>query len=223
MAFPSWASNLVGGDGLAANRTGIRIDGANGTRIGTPDQVSGDLTPTPSNRIVGNTHYGIEVRNVRGATTLIENNVVSGNATAAGSGSHGIGVLNSAFVQIGGTSELSRNQVFSNLGGSGIHLSGSNNIRILGNVIGSDGYQLSANAHTNDAFANRPDLGNGMHGIHVFGRSRDVLIDANRIVDNGGSGVAIASGSSAVNLTNNEIGVWVSGGRVRLVVDFYHP
>ncbi len=206
------AGNLVGVEGRAANRTGIRIDGASGTRIGTPDQVTGDLTPTPSNRIVGNTHYGIEVRNVRGATTLIENNVVSGNAGPSldqPSGAHGIGVLNSAFVQIGGSSELSRNQVFSNLGGSGIHLSGSNNIRIQGNVIGADGYHLSGNAHTNDAFANRPDLGNGMHGIHVFGRSRDVLIDANRIVDNSGSGVAIASGSSAVNLTNNEIGVWV--------------
>jgi parallel beta-helix repeat protein len=203
------AGNLVGVEGRAANRTGIRIDGASGTRIGTPDQVTGDLTPTPSNRIVGNTHYGIEVRNVRGATTLIENNVVSGNATATGSGSHGIGVLNSAFVQIGGTSELSRNQVFSNLGGSGIHLSGSTNIRIVGNAIGTDGFHLSANGHTNDYDANRPDLGNGIHGIHVFGRSRDVLIDANRIVDNAGSGVAIASGSSAVNLTNNEIGVWV--------------
>jgi parallel beta-helix repeat protein len=203
------AGNLVGGDGLTANRTGVRVDGGSGNRIGTPDQVTPDLRPTESNRIAGNSHYGIEIRNVRGSTTLVENNVVAGNATKVGSGTHGIGVLNSAFVQIGGVSELSRNQVFGSLGGSGIHLSGSNHVRIVGNAIGTDGYHLSANGHTNDYDANRPDLGNHLHGIHVFGRSRDVLIDSNRIVDNERSGVAIASGSSGVLLTNNEIGVWV--------------
>jgi len=220
------AGNIVGVPGRMPNRTGVRIDGGSGNRVGTAAQVTDDLTPTPSNLIRGNTHYGVEIRNVRGATTVVENNLVAGNATAdgggtagIGQGAHGIGVLNSMNVLIGGASELASNQVHSQRFGSGVHLSGSTNVAITGNHIGTEGFHLTANAHYPDSVpvwpdmpsgrGNLPLLGNGRHGIDVFGRSRDIQISANRIVDNAFSGVSIAAGSSGVVLTRNEIGAWI--------------
>ena len=213
------AGNVVGVPGRAPNRTGVRIDGGSGNQVGTAAQTTDDLTPTPSNLIRGNTHYGVEIRNVRGATTVVENNIVAHNVVREGQGVHGVGVLNSMNVRIGGVSELAANQIHSQTHGAGVHLSGSTNVAIVGNHIGTDGYHLTANGHFPDAvpvwpdmgggLGNSPFMGNGRHGIDVFGRSRDVEITANRIVDNRGSGVAIASGSSGVVLTRNEIGAWV--------------
>ncbi|MEI7781614.1 MAG: right-handed parallel beta-helix repeat-containing protein, partial [Planctomycetota bacterium] len=179
----------------AANGDGIRITGAAGNLIGTPDEVQPDFMPSRSNLIVGNKGNGIQIVTSTGASLAnanrVRNNFVSGNKV-------GVAVSSSKFAVLGGIDGKSSN-VIVNQTGAGVAVTGSTNVQIVGNLIG--------------LFDTATAAGNGSDGISITASSQQVEISSgNRISANKGNGVAIGTGSSGVTVTGNTIGGTLDDG-----------
>jgi len=185
-------NNYLGpvGGGMA-NRIGasIAISSFGGT-VGGADGAG--------NVISGNSQVGLEIA---GSSHTVSDNYVGTNAAgtaALPNGTYGIGVLNADGISIVGTSAADRNVISGN-GGSGIGLSGVQNVTVYGNFIGVDA-------------TGTVDLGNGVHGVEVSGVAATTIGDAalpNVIAGNGQSGVIVV-GSNPV-IAGNVIGTDLSG------------
>ncbi|MFM8954092.1 MAG: hypothetical protein ACKOOF_13690, partial [Planctomycetaceae bacterium] len=182
------------------NGDGIRIANSAGNQIGTPEEVRPDLVGSVSNVIMGNRMAGIQVQNANGGTfagaNRIRNNYIANNAT-------GIGVVASKFAVLGGLATDAANTIVSQTG-TGIAVSNSSNVRLIGNYIGL----TPAGDIDSETLA-----GNGGDGVFVGNVSQAVeIMGGNRIGANGGNGVSIASGATGVVLTGNTIGGLLDDG-----------
>ncbi|MCB9450499.1 MAG: CSLREA domain-containing protein [Anaerolineaceae bacterium] len=137
---------------------------------------------------------------------VIEGNYIGTNVTGTQSRGNGMGILinNTPNDRIGGTSTSQRNVISGNNGiGIAILGTGDTNTTIQGNYIGLDATSTAA-------------LGNASHGIEIDGGNNNLIggpdtdtYARNVIVDNGGRGISISSGSGT-SIMNNYIGLNVS-------------
>lgn len=188
--------NEIGIAGLAKNRDGVRVDGSNGNRIGSEEQVTPDLSPIFSNRITNNSRHGVSIVNTQ-ATGVADTNRVQNNFVGDNAG-HGVNVQTGTNVVIGGDTRFHAN-VFAKNAGSGVFLGGATSVNVVGNHIGVDSEATKA-------------MGNGRMGVEVAVGSGSVRIENNRISANGTNGIGITSRTSGAVITGNVIGGLLEDG-----------
>ncbi len=192
----SISGNLVGTDptGAAAagnGSFGVVIDGG---ALGTT--VSGNV-------VSGNANTGVLLQAAAGPTT-IQGNLIGLNAAgtaALGNGVHGVQVLTSAAVTIGGDTAAARNVISGN-NSHGVALNGGNTT-VIGNYIGTDATGTRA-------------IGNGASGIGLNNASGNTIGDTtagggNVISGNAASGIEFFNGSNANTVVHNLIGTAADG------------
>jgi hypothetical protein len=211
--------NGASGTNVSGNRIfnnlgdGIRITNAVGNLIGDPKAVQPDLTPADSNVISGNKSNGILVLNSNPGTytnaNRIRNNLIEANegvniGTGAGAG---IGIRGSKFVVVGGPTEGGGNTIANqgpSAGVNGIAVADSTDVRVIGigNLIGVK--LVDADADGVADFVRAPNSGDG---INIVRSQRVEISDRNTIAGNAGNGIGIGTGSSAVTVLGNSIGL----------------
>ena len=190
------ANNRIFGNIVNSNGDGIRLNAAGGgNQLGTPFEVGPDLMPAVSNEIISNKLSGIAFINTNAtssAKNTVTNNKIDSNAT-------GITMSASSFAAIGGPASKAAN-IITRQAKSGIALTGSRDVEIIGNSIGVD-----AEATTT---ANR----NLSDGIAILSSQRVAITGGNRISANAGNGISIGTGSTAVTIAGNTIGGLLEDG-----------
>ncbi len=160
----------TGGDLIAGNYIGTRIDGATAASNGTGIYVAsatntiGGTTAADRNVISGNIGAGIFIDGGNGGSaTTISGNYIGATKTGfgpRGNGGDGITISGANGAIIGDGSLGARNTIISN-GGSGISIEGDNN-SVAGNLIGTD--------PTNDT-----THGNSQHGVSIVGGNNNKI------------------------------------------------
>jgi hypothetical protein len=157
--------------------------------------------------------------------TLIAGNAIGsgeGGTVPLANGAHGIAVIGSSNVTIGGDTSGEDNEVSGNAG-NGIYINGGTNNRVLNNAIGIDGNGVVGVANgaagvfldntVNPTVDSAMVSGNASHGIRIIGGS-GARITGNFIGTNLASNAAIPNGGSGIHLDNTSavtIGGTVSG------------
>ncbi len=185
----------VYGNRITGNRDGVWVNAATGTLIGTPGSTWADLTTATSNVIANNTGHGIQIVNANAGSMVTSNRVL--NNEISDNGLTGVTITGSQFALIGGTAAEAGNVVVRQ-GGAGLSISGSSNVRVVGNDIGiMDG----------------APMGNGSNGVLVSGSKLVDISGGNRIGANAGNGIAITNGSSGVTVLGNTVGQQGAGNK----------
>lgn len=190
------SSNTIGGD-TTDERNLISGNGNDGVRISgatsTPNTIIGNYIGTDDDGVsaIGNTERGVWLLgsssgNTVGGDTAGERNVISGN------GSFGVHL---------GTNDndIFGNYIGANAAGSGIIPNATEGVytdSTSGNDIGSSA------TGTGNTIA-----GNGEDGIELVAGSSNTGIRLNTIILNTQNGINIGSGSSAITIQGNQIGV----------------
>ncbi len=186
--------NFIGvnatGTAAEANGTGILVDGSNVTIGGAGGA---------SNLISGNSIDGIQF-DAQAVNSVVQGNLIGTNATGLGAVPNArFGVLFSLTNSgntVGGTSSASRNVISGN-GQAGVSAQSGSLSAIVGNFIGVDSTGEAA-------------LGNGADGVDI--QSPAVLVQANVISANTGSGIVIATaGPVGTQIFGNTIGLDANG------------
>ncbi len=200
--------NLVRGNRIGVNATGTAAvkNDAHGveTSAGAASNSVGGPSSGEANLISGNGGSGIRITGAGSSGNRIEGNRIGTDATgtlAVRNGDRGLLVdLGAASNVIGGSAAGAGNLISGNRS-SGIEISGSgtDDNRVLGNLIGTD-------------VTGTGRLGNGDRGILVtLGASRNVLggtdsAAGNVIAASADAGIEISSGSTGITLEGNRIG-----------------
>ncbi len=222
--------NLIGlgVDGTSALGNGLGVvimGGASGNFLGSDnDQVDDDLEgnqisnnlgagvsviESADNRIDGNTislngSVGISVTGAASTGNIIQSNTISGNQLDGVRITDLVPSDSSATdVLIGGLTETQANIIINNLG-NGIHLSNSDGVQILGNLVGVE--------------SNSPDStgnGNAGNGVFVEGSSNIIIGglgdgEGNLVADQGLSGITVTGDSGDIMVLGNTIGLVVT-------------
>jgi len=201
-------ANTVQGNwiGLAASGTAALANLGNGVLISNAqNNLIGGTAPGAGNVISGNGHDGIELAD--GASgILIEGNKIGTDPSGTSPQSNveaGVFVLSSSGNVIGGTAPGAGNLISGNT--TGVEISGSSGgtDQVLGNRIGTD-------------LTGTKELNNITEGILIEDASGVTIggttpAAANVISGNGGDGLMIANGSTAILVQGNDIGADTSG------------
>ena len=183
--------NLVGTDDTGrfafANTIGILNQNSPGTIIGGTGSGEG-------NTVSGNAGSGVVIDGAGSTEIFVYGNFIGVTLTgtaALGNGGAGLNVSGgSTRVTIGGTVSGSRNVIAAN-GSHGVYIENSDTVSLIGNHIGTG----STSAET---------LGNTLDGVHLSDSKNSLIggtetASSNRIVHNGGIGVAVTGASSGSN------------------------
>lgn len=191
-----------------ANGDGVRIRASSGNLIGAAD--SGVASYVAGNVIAGNTSSGVLVLNANSGTTAranrIQNNLIERNSGAArsnvGAGA-GVLVVGSSFVDIGGEAGRGNTLLRQGQGTAdavdGVRIVDSASVRVRGNAVGVDlGTQATA--------------GNTGSGISIADSTNVEVSGRNTIGGNRRDGITIADGSTGVQVADNLVGLFDTGG-----------
>lgn len=197
------ASNTtITGNWLGPDTTGLLSagNGMHGIKINnSPNTIIGGSTPGERNIISGNGSSGIKLSD--SANTTIAGNWIgldSSGLAAISNNLHGIEVINSPGTIIGGSTSNSLNVIAGNQS-SGIKLSGTSAVTILGNWIGLNSTGLAA-------------VGNLSYGIELNNSPNNTIggsssSSRNVIAGNSSYGIALTDvGSSGNQIKGNYIG-----------------
>jgi hypothetical protein len=188
-------TNLAGTAALANGGSGIHLNDANITQVGSVD-------PTAGNLISGNAIDGIQMTG-NASGTEIQGNLIGLNAAGSAAipnSQNGIQFVD-ATGTVGGSAATSRNIISGN-GQNGILLFGSSNVGIRGNYIGTN----------QDGTAG---VGNTASGIHVLNGTNHAIggntaAEGNLVSGNGFTAIRF-SGSQLVDVRNNLVGTNAAG------------
>jgi hypothetical protein len=205
--------NFIGTDATGAlarsNRYGVTIESGAGNTIG--GTTSGDR-----NLISGNQATGLDIAS---CGNLVQGNYIGTDLTGTHALANNSGVVLSNFAQdnlIGGTVTGAGNLISANRG-TGLTINFATNVRVEGNLIGTD-------------YTGTQPLGNGHDGIHIRGDLCYSTIGGtvpparNVISGNGEMGIDISAGANSIqgnyigtDLTGtqpipNQTGIYVSNG-----------
>ena len=178
------------------NETGINIeegtDGEDFFPPGPTENVVGGLEPGERNIISGNRAAGINITNA--SRNRIVGNYIGTDPEGKEPIPNGLGIT---LVARAKENVVGPGNVISGSLRQGVIITGDDNFenRIIGNIIGAN--------------ADGEPLGNGQHGVHIQGPSKDNVIggaeeDGNVIVHNGGNGILIED-STGNDIDGNSI------------------
>lgn len=235
-------TDLTGQNSLGNGDHGIIVSSAGSSAAGADANVIGGSEPGAGNLVSGNNGGG-GVTVAGSAKTIISGNTIGLTATgdaALPNRVHGVWVLNSSDVTIGGSTSTERNIISGNAS-SGVAIDSSSDVAVSGNFLGTDrgGTQAIGNTYgvlvaadsrdirigtdgdgINDAGERNLISGHADHGILVAGATTfDVSITGNLIgtqkggtlaLANAGDGVHVADGATSVEISGNLIAF--SGG-----------
>lgn len=196
--FPLGGVNFNGGanHALRGSQVGGNISGYSATASGygvrlaaaTRDIAIGGEEPADRNTFADASLVGVQVL---GREALILNNYVGTHPLGSSVLPNGIGIE----LRGGGNHQVIGNLVSGNLG-AGIEIENAEFNVISSNTIGTSAICAFGNC----------DLGNGSHGVLIFGSAaRGNSVSENRILYNGGDGIAINEGAAGNVITANSM------------------
>jgi CSLREA domain-containing protein len=183
-------TNAAGTAALGNGGDGVHIVSSNEIDVGGVNLGEGNL-------ISGNAGDGVRIEG--SATVSLFGNHIGTNGTgmwALSNGGHGVHIVSSEEIDVGGTAPGERNVISGNAG-DGVRIDGSEAVALLGNYIGVNAAGMLA-------------LGNGGNGVDIV-LSKEIDVggtapgDRNVVSGNESDGVKI-DGSRAVAVRNNLIG-----------------
>jgi titin len=185
--------------------SGIIINSASGTRVGGTQAGEGNV-------IAGLNGTGISLQNTTVQNTVIQGNRIGTNAANAAGLGMGTGISAASVTGLGnvvGGAQAGAGNLIVSISSSAMTVSGSSNLTIQGNTIGTAA--LPNTAHGIDmvgadgnTIADNTFASNGSFGLNFRSGADDNTVRGNVITGNGAAGIAI-SGGQRDRFTENSI------------------